>query len=220
MTNRSAESTMKDVPAGATLPEDAEASKKAILRAATAVFAEVGFDSAHVGDIARRAAVSEQVVYGHFTDKEDLYRQVLQSRLVAPAFFAAEGAAPKAMLMDAIRWYFRLLAKDRAFARLLAWGMLTDRGGQAILLSTAAPAMELLANLVRRAIAAGAVRADVKPEGVRTAIISLCVGYVLQHDIMMASPRNERQGPWSEEAFVDAVCQTLFEGIAPRKVSR
>jgi len=184
---------MKEVPSSATLaerrPHDAEASKEALLRAATAVFAEVGFDGARVDDIADRAGISKRMIYAYFTDKEGLYRQVLQSRLVAPAFFAADGASPKAMLMDAIRWYFRLLANDRAFARLLAWGMLTDRGGQAILLSTAAPAMDLLANLARRAISAGAIRPDVKPEAVRTAIVSICVGYVLQHDVMMAAPR-------------------------------
>jgi TetR/AcrR family transcriptional regulator len=214
---------MKEVPSTATLPErrphDAEVSKEALLRAATAVFAEVGFDGARVDDIADRAGINKRMIYAYFTDKEGLYRQVLQSRLVAPAFFAADGAAPKAMLMDAIRWYFRLLANDRAFARLLAWGMLTDRGGQAILLSSAAPAMDLLANLARRAISAGAIRADVKPEAVRTAIVSICVGYVLQHDVMLAAPRTERQGPWSEEAFLDTVCRALFEGIAPRKVS-
>jgi AcrR family transcriptional regulator len=214
---------MKEVPSSAALaerrPHDAEATKDALLRAAANVFAEVGFDGARVDEIADRAGINKRMIYSYFTDKEGLYRHVLQSRLVAPAFFATDGAAAKATLMDAMRWYFRLLANDRAFARLLAWGMLTDRGGQAILLSTAAPAMDLLATLVRRAIAAGAIRADVKPEAVRTAIVSLCVGYVLQHDVMLAAPRSERQAPVSNEAFLDTVCRALFDGIAPRKVS-
>jgi hypothetical protein len=79
--------------------------------------------------------------------------------------------------------------------------------------------MDLLANLVRRAIASGAIRPDVKPEAVRTAIVSLCVGYVLQHDVMVAAPRSERQAPVSNEAFLDIVCRALFDGIAPRKVA-
>jgi TetR/AcrR family transcriptional regulator len=200
-------------------PHDAEATREALLRAATDVFAEVGFDGARVDEIAERAGINKRMIYAYFGDKESLYREVVRSRLAVPPFFAAEDADPWTTLVAAVRWYFGMLASDRAFARLLAWGMVTDHGGHAILLSGAAPAMELLANAVRRGVAAGTIRADVDPETLRTGIVSVCIGYFLQHDAMVAAQSAEGRAPFTDEIFLDRVCRALFDGIAARKAS-
>ncbi len=48
------------------------AKRHRILEAAMSVFSEVGYDRAHVSQIARKARVSERTIYEEFKDKEDL----------------------------------------------------------------------------------------------------------------------------------------------------
>lgn len=49
-----------------------------ILKAATPLFAENGFNGTSIRDIARAANVSEALLYKHFPSKEALYREILE----------------------------------------------------------------------------------------------------------------------------------------------
>jgi AcrR family transcriptional regulator len=49
-----------------------------IVRTATEVFAERGYDGASIDEIARRSGVSAPVVYDHFASKQDLYERLLE----------------------------------------------------------------------------------------------------------------------------------------------
>lgn len=55
-----------------------EARREVIERAATEVFAERGYHSASIDEIARRSGVSPPVVYDHFASKRDLHRRLLE----------------------------------------------------------------------------------------------------------------------------------------------
>lgn len=46
--------------------------------AATALFAERGYQGASIDEIARRSGVTPPVVYDHFASKQDLYRRLLE----------------------------------------------------------------------------------------------------------------------------------------------
>jgi AcrR family transcriptional regulator len=52
--------------------------REVIVRTATEVFAERGYDGASIDEIARRAGVSAPVVYDHFASKQDLYERLLE----------------------------------------------------------------------------------------------------------------------------------------------
>jgi AcrR family transcriptional regulator len=56
----------------------ADARREVIERAATEVFAERGYRSASIDEIARRSSVSAPVVYDHFRSKQDLHRRLLE----------------------------------------------------------------------------------------------------------------------------------------------
>jgi AcrR family transcriptional regulator len=56
----------------------AAARRDVIERAATEVFAERGYQSASIDEIARRSGVSAPVVYDHFDSKADLHRRLLE----------------------------------------------------------------------------------------------------------------------------------------------
>ena len=52
--------------------------REVIVRTATEVFAERGYDGASIDEIARRSGVSAPVVYDHFASKQDLYQRLLE----------------------------------------------------------------------------------------------------------------------------------------------
>jgi len=52
--------------------------REVIERAATEVFAERGYASASMDEVARRSGVSVPVVYDHFASKQDLHRRLLE----------------------------------------------------------------------------------------------------------------------------------------------
>jgi TetR/AcrR family transcriptional regulator len=201
-------------------PRDAEATRRTLLAAASSVFAEHGFAGARVDEIAERAGVNKRMIYAYYGDKEGLYRAVLSSRLAAPeaSQTLAEAADPRRALEELVRWCFRSFSEDRSLARLIAWDMLAGgTRGRDILLDSAAPTLELVTGLVRRAVATGALGAGSSPEMFRSAVIALCLGYSLQHPAMEVA-RARTGARSSDEEFVDYACRLLFGagGANPR----
>lgn len=99
--------------------------REQILAAATRTFADSGFGSTSLDDIAREAGVSRVILYRHFESKADLYRAVLdraKGRLAAaaqgPEFSQASIDGLVAAAADdppAFRLLFRHSAREPAF---------------------------------------------------------------------------------------------------------
>ena len=196
-------------------PRDASATREALLDAATLVFAEQGFAGARVDEIAARAGVNKALIYAYYGDKTGLYRAVLTAHLdefADPVFSKAVASetGPRRALEDIVRRFFRLLIKNRSFARLLAWDLLSnDKSGRNVILESAGPLLELISELVDRGRATGELRPSADPELFRSALFSLAVGYVLQHSAM--SLARERSGQIRTDGqFVEYLCRTLL----------
>ena len=71
-------------------PSDLAAGARSILDAATAAFAQGGFDSVSIADIARAAGVSKANVFHHFKSKEALHQEVLRLACTDHAEFAED----------------------------------------------------------------------------------------------------------------------------------
>lgn len=192
------------------------ATREVLLDAATLVFAEQGFAGARVDDIAARAGVNKALIYAYYNDKKGLYRAVLASHLSAFADpVISEGlakeAGPRRALEEVIRRYFRSLIRDRAFARLLAWELLSHgREGREVILESVAPLLQLIAELVRRGRESGELPATHDPELFRTALIALGLGYTVQHSAMVLN-RSREGVEVTDEQFVDYACHILLE---------
>ena len=63
-------------------PRDVSKSK-AILRAATDLFLEKGFDGTSMDGVARKAEVSKQTVYSHFDSKEELFGNAVHAAIAS-----------------------------------------------------------------------------------------------------------------------------------------
>jgi TetR/AcrR family transcriptional regulator len=196
-------------------PRDASATREVLLDAATRVFAEQGFAGARVDTIAARAGFNKALIYAYYGDKKGLYRAVLAARVsefADPVISetVAREAGPRRALEELIRRFFRTLIKDRPYARLLAWDLLSHgREGREAILESAGPLLELISELVRRGRDSGELPATDDPELFRSAFIALGLGYTLQYSVMLLA--RERSGDQrTDDQFVDYVCRMLL----------
>ncbi len=201
------------------------ATREMLLDAATLVFAEQGFAGARVDDIAGRARVNKALIYAYYGDKKGLYRAVLASRVnefadpVVSETLAKE-AGPRRALEEVVRRYLRTLIRDRSFARLLAWELLSPgREGRELILESSAPLLQLIGVLVTRGLESGELPRSFDPELFRTVLIALGLGYTVQHSAMLLSRSREGvQVP--DEEFVDYAVQVLLPAPESRRELR
>jgi AcrR family transcriptional regulator len=108
-------------PSGGRRAATKAANRAAILDAARAVFADVGFGSASVRDVIRRTDLASGTFYNYFPDKESLFRAVLEesAEKVRARVQAArrEARSLEEFVAAGYREYFSFLADDpEAFA--------------------------------------------------------------------------------------------------------
>ena len=103
---------------------DADETRRRILAAATAEFAEHGLAGARVDRIAAAAACSKERLYAHYGDKESLFTAVLNASF---AHLGEAASADFASVEDFAVAVFDHLVDNPANQRLLAWARLEQR---------------------------------------------------------------------------------------------
>ena len=66
-----------------------EQRRQAILAGATQAFARAGFAATSMSDVASASGITQLIVYRHFESKADLYRAVLECRVLEEEAFEA-----------------------------------------------------------------------------------------------------------------------------------
>lgn len=84
--------------------------RKAIVDAAVELFAEVGFRGGTTRELARRAGVTEPVLYEHFQTKSDLYAAIIEASS-RQGFEEARGRLEELSRRDNPRTFFMTLAR-------------------------------------------------------------------------------------------------------------
>jgi AcrR family transcriptional regulator len=101
-----------------------QANRAAILVAARAVFAEIGFGAASVRDIVRRTELATGTFYNYFPDKESVLRALLEETAgearVRVRAARREGETLEAFVRDGFRAYFDYLLEDRLTSEMLS----------------------------------------------------------------------------------------------------
>ena len=141
------------------LRADARRNREAILKAAKAVLARRGTD-AQMDDIARKAKVGVGTIYRHFPTKEALIEALMVDHFAQITGFVEEGLDdpdPFHGLVSALRRGAELGARDRGIT-----GMFGEHVQKMIEVKRSAERMNAATGeLIRRAQAAGTMRADV-----------------------------------------------------------
>src|SRR4051794_30451231 len=141
------------------LRADARRNRERVLTAARAVFAAQGHE-AQMDDVARQAEVGVGTVYRHFPTKEALIEALALEafgRVAAQAKAALELDDPWEALTQTLWAAAEILAGDRALSELMAVlpGAITSGSDLERELN------ESMAELLRRALAAGVLRDDI-----------------------------------------------------------
>lgn len=104
--------------------KDAEATRAAILTAATYEFSEFGVSGARIDRIAQRAKANKSLIYSYFGDKEALYAIVLRSAYAQIRAGEREldltSLEPVAAIRELVRFTYRHYVQSPWFLRLLA----------------------------------------------------------------------------------------------------
>ncbi|MFI7700794.1 TetR family transcriptional regulator [Nonomuraea sp. NPDC049480] len=112
--------------------EEAAETRKALLRAALAVFSERGYAAATLAGIAERAGVTRGAAYHHFSDKATLYLATISelwAEAAAPVWGTLDGDGP---VMERLRRFlvafFTALERDATMREAFALSMRSAEG--------------------------------------------------------------------------------------------
>lgn len=155
---------------------DAARNRQRVLSAAAEVFGEEGID-APMSVVARRAGVGIATLIRNFPTRESLIEAVFGEAMTAYAQAAAQAAAdpdPWAAFCGFIEYVCRIPHQDRGFAQVLT----TMFTGAAALETERQRGLREFIRLVRRAKAAGGLRADFSPHDLP--LIMMATGGVLR----------------------------------------
>ncbi len=99
------------MPASASRPRNATATREAILNSATRNFARAGYDGVGVREIAGDAGVTAMLVNRYFGSKEQLFAEVVEASFATPVFIAEN---PHSLAKDAATALAARTASDTA----------------------------------------------------------------------------------------------------------
>ena len=202
----------------------AQATREAILRAATKVFAKHGFAGGRVEQISKAAGSYDRMIYYYFGSKEALYIAVLEEMYrrfnEAESALVLDAAQPIEALLAVIRFMWSYYQKHPEFITVLNTENL--HRGRHIAKSLRAreyssAAVDVLADVLGRGAKQGVFRADVAARDVYLMIAGLGYFYLSNRFTLSAFLGEKLDTPaalahW-EGFLIDAVMRTV--AVAP-----
>ena len=191
----------------------------AILAAATQLFGDRGYDGARTADIAAAAGVTERTLFRYFPSKDRLYRRVMFPAVLAAIMPRELTDTGKLFADDAESfrdWHRRVLKlrTDAALAaapqfRLMLATLLTDEERRREVIGIWKENLwQHALKTVQRYQKRKQVRADIPPQRIARAIISLNLGYIVARALLAPD------APWDDDAEIEATVELLLHGAA------
>ncbi len=196
------------------------ATRTAILRAATKVFAKHGFEGGRIEKISQAAKSHDRMIYYYFGSKQGLFIAVLEDAYrrfnVAESALVIDAHRPAEALQSMIRFIWAYYRKHPEFITLLNTENL-HRGkhiGKSLRASEySGPPLALTAAVLSSGAAQGLFRPDVAPRDVYLMIAAMAYFYLSNRHTLSAFLGEKLEQPaalaqW--EAFlIDAVMRTV-----------
>ena len=108
---------------------DPARTQERILCAALAEFSQKGFAGARVNFIARSAGINKRMLYHYFGDKQALFREVMQRKMMQrEAWLTGAPVDP----LEIMPYWFQLACNDTNWVRLLEWEALQLSAGPVV----------------------------------------------------------------------------------------
>lgn len=157
-----------------------EITRKRILDAAEAEFAEKGLYGTRVDEIAARSGINKRMMYVYFGNKEELYMTILKtvySRLTEyeEKLFASSNTGAAAV-RDVIMLYCDFLSNNPSFIKLVQWENLMDGRYFA---ESGAPdlkrsALDMMKRVLQKGVDEGCFRSDIDIEQTAISMNMFC----------------------------------------------
>jgi AcrR family transcriptional regulator len=190
--------------------------KAQILKIATELFSELGYEGTKTSLIAREAGVNEALLFRHFTNKEELYWTVLENSCGATDLDNCPGAilAPEREQKQALYdLALQVLDKVRSHpqrTRLLLFAALEHHQlSQRYFRQFAASKYEELADYIRAQVKAGRFREDIDPLLAALGFL----GMLIHHSQIQQLFGGEQVYPYQRERVAEQFVILWLEGM-------
>ena len=213
---------------GRTPSRSAELTRRALVDAATSVFAEHGYAGGSVRLITEKAKANQAAITYHFRGKEGLYREVLAAAGDAfeqQAILDEAGATtlppPQAVRLFLTQYLAPLTKRDRIsrYLRIFAWERVSPTEvAQAFNAARAFPIVVLAQAIVRRFLPP-----DAEPERVLVATLWLVnqpIAFVRDADVLARAPFNMRFDEAVVARLVDQLSVLCLHGLTAAGATR
>jgi len=197
-------------------------NRQRLLKVAQALFAQNGYRGVSVDEIVGLAKMNKRMVYHYFGNKENLYREALveaYQRLEDLELRIYEkNASPEEILRRVLKSYFRFLADNPDFVRLLLWENLNEGRAiekQAHVLSKN-PALTRLKEVIEDGIEAGTFRECLMVDHLLIHLIGLCFIYFSNRYTLSQALEIDLGSRKVQEQAMEAAFELVLHGIEAR----
>jgi TetR/AcrR family transcriptional regulator len=206
---------------GAKRERNAAATKQRILDAGEREFAARGFAGARLREIAETAGVQPALIHHYFTDKQGLYRAVLDRALLPTSTESWTLLGSRRDLEDLLAGFIELLLRFYAANRNLL-SILRHEGlsGSSVLVELTKertlPIIQALSRFLEERQTAGEVRADVPASEIILAGMSMVVyPFVEEGMLQVVMPSSLLRDEAALERRKQAILKLLMSGLRP-----
>ena len=204
--------------------QNRRAGRDEILRAATDLFAESGFDAVSMNSIAVRAGTSKANVFHHFGSKDALYLAVMRDACgrfeTSIDAFEGEGNDFAQRLSGFVREDLATMAAQSEYSHLILREILESGPcrGQALATEVFDQAFGRIVKVLEQGQTRGEVAADVPPALAASMVIACNVFmFQSQHVLKHLTGVDFVDDP---ERYAALVGRVLFDGLRPRDPGR
>lgn len=188
-----------------------------IVSVATQLFAKKGFKGTTTREIAKKAGISEAVIFKHFSKKEDLYNAIIDSRCTDTqgqprCINLLKGKRGKVVFVEVAAYLITEHQKDPSFLRLLTYSALERHRLSELFIKT--KGLELfgyIENHIKELIGEGVFR-KVDPSVATAAFM----GMVLHYSISQELYGLKKYYKWPNEHVIESFVDIYFEGMRRR----